>query len=50
MKTGQGQFTWKDGASFKGDLSKNKIHGTGCYTWPDGRVYNGGWENNKMHG
>ena len=22
MKTGQGQFTWKDGASFKGDLSK----------------------------
>ena len=40
-KTGKGQFSWSDGATYDGEFNENEIHGEGAYVWADGRKYVG---------
>lgn len=47
---GDGEYTYKSGAVYRGQFAKGKIHGKGTVRYPDGAYYVGGWMNNKKHG
>uniref|UniRef100_A0A3B5MW23 Uncharacterized protein n=1 Tax=Xiphophorus couchianus TaxID=32473 RepID=A0A3B5MW23_9TELE len=48
---GQGTFTWLDGSTYTGDISRGIRHGRGTYKCPrTGMSYSGQWDHSKRHG
>lgn len=43
-------FTFKSGATYKGQLKGNQRHGFGCQEWPDGAAFTGEWRENYAEG
>ena len=41
--SGFGMFTWKDGKIYKGEFSKNDLHGDGTIFYPNGQIAKGYW-------
>ncbi|MCO5582459.1 hypothetical protein L7F22_036355 [Adiantum nelumboides] len=44
------KMLWSSGASYKGAVLDDNLHGVGTYTGADGTVYDGNWILNKKHG
>ena len=46
----EGEYTFENGAIYKGQWLGRFRHGYGKQAWPDGARYEGEWSNNKAHG
>jgi hypothetical protein len=47
---GKGEYTWKDGKTYKGDFKHDKREGNGEMIWASGKSYQGEWVKGEMHG
>lgn len=48
--SGEGEFIFIDGISYKGQNLNDLKDGFGVFTWPSGKIYSGKWKNGKRHG
>ena len=50
MRSGQGTYTWADGAKYVGEWQSDEKNGQGTYTYVDGSKDVGEWQNGKLNG
>jgi len=50
VRSGKGEYIWKNGQRYVGEFRDNKINGTGTVYFINGNVYTGEWKDEAMSG
>nr|XP_031848662.1 radial spoke head 10 homolog B-like [Nomia melanderi] len=50
MMEGKGVYKWSNGAQYKGEFERNRMHGWGLLEWNSNRWYEGDFANGYQHG